>query len=70
MTVYPSVEAARINPAALTKSALPAHLHRWFDEARTVYKGDQSYAFKAGYLHAVLSLIEADLQRQAEASAT
>lgn len=69
MTVYPSVEAARVNPAVLS-SSVPAHLRRWFDEARTVYKGDHSYAFKAGYLHAVLALIEADLQRQAEASAT
>lgn len=64
MTVYPSVEAARVNPAVLS-SPVPAHLRCWFDEARNVYKSEASYAFKAGYLHAVLTLIEADIQRQA-----
>lgn len=66
MTVYPDANAARINPAALTKSSLPAHLRRWFDEAHIVYKGDQSYAYKSGYLHTTLCLIESYLKAEAQ----
>ena len=61
MTVFRDVEAARIDPAVLTKSDLPAQLRRLFDEANTVYHSDASYAYKAGYLHTTLCLIEADL---------
>ena len=59
--------SARINPAALTKSALPAHLRRWFDEAHTVYLSDASYAYKTGYLHGLIVLLEAEFTAQAQA---
>jgi len=68
MTVYPDVDAARIDPAILGKqSPIPAPLRSWFNEVHLLQNNpDQSVAFKAGYYYGVLKLIEEYFEAQAK----
>ena len=68
MTVYPDVEAARIDPAILIdRSAIPAPLRSFFNEAHLLKNSqERSIAFKAGYYYGVLKLIEEYFEAQAK----
>ena len=64
MTVYRSVDEARIDPAVLFKET-PSLLgmKTWFTDAYRIYRDDEkSNAFKAGYLFSTLKLIEENIK--------
>lgn len=68
MTVYRSIDEARIDPAVLNRdSGIPACLRSWFTEAHHLYDNEhQSHAFKAGYYYGIIQIIEAYFKAQAQ----
>jgi hypothetical protein len=64
MTVYRSIEEARIDPSILCKKESELlGMRSWFDDATRIYKSDDySAAFKTGYIFATLEIIKARLE--------
>jgi hypothetical protein len=60
MTVYRSVDEARIDPAVLSKdTSTLLGMRKWFDDAnRVCISEEHSLSFKLGYLMTTLSAIK------------
>jgi hypothetical protein len=64
MTVWPDADAARIDPKILDRNTSTLSIRLIHDAYRTFDDESKSEAYKLGYLHQTLQLLEKDIRHR------